>query len=290
MSEPHTLLAAPSPWATIAQTLRSSFKKPGPVPALPSAQWVRPQVVLTADDIARYRACCGFEDRAGVPLTYPQLLGFPLGLAYMNSPECPWPALGTVHLSNHITQHAPLAVGDALRVVLQTGALRAHDKGQAFTVELHLWRDNACIWSCVQTVLRLGVRPAYGEPYAPAVASAPELRERAPLDAPADIGRRYARVSGDFNPIHLSALTAKPFGFPRAIAHGLWTQARALATLHPQGGQGAASLACDFHSPLRLPARATVWTAPDARHGRFEVRDAQGQRCHLRAELTQSSS
>ena len=48
---------------------------------------------------------------------------------------------------------------------------------------------------------------------------------------PDDIGRRYAAVSGDRNPIHLHALAAKAFGFPSAIAHGMWLKARALAAL-----------------------------------------------------------
>ena len=46
---------------------------------------------------------------------------------------------------------------------------------------------------------------------------------------PGDLGRRYAAVSGDRNPIHLYALTAKAFGFPRQIAHGMWSKARCLA-------------------------------------------------------------
>ena len=46
---------------------------------------------------------------------------------------------------------------------------------------------------------------------------------------PASASRAYAAVSGDVNPIHMSALTAKAFGFPRAIAHGMYTAARALS-------------------------------------------------------------
>jgi acyl dehydratase len=58
--------------------------------------------------------------------------------------------------------------------------------------------------------------------------------------APADIGRRYGLVSGDMNPIHLSAPSAKLFGFRQAIAHGLWTKARALAAMLPRQPLGAA--------------------------------------------------
>ena len=57
-------------------------------------------------------------------------------------------------------------------------------------------------------------------------------RPRRPGRFPSDLGRRYGSVSGDLNPIHLSDPTAKLFGFPRAIAHGMWTKARCLAALH----------------------------------------------------------
>ena len=46
-----------------------------------------------------------------------------------------------------------------------------------------------------------------------------------------DLGRRYAAISGDYNPIHLGALSAKLFGFKQAIAHGMWSKARCLAAL-----------------------------------------------------------
>src|SRR6266487_1403229 len=45
-------------------------------------------------------------------------------------------------------------------------------------------------------------------------------------ELPADLGRRYAAVSGDRNPIHLYRLTAWLFGFRRPIAHGMWAAAR----------------------------------------------------------------
>src|SRR5690606_2130019 len=46
-----------------------------------------------------------------------------------------------------------------------------------------------------------------------------------------DIATAYARVSGDRNPIHTSRVGARLFGYPRPIAHGMWTLARSLAAL-----------------------------------------------------------
>ena len=71
-----------------------------------------------------------------------------------------------------------------------------------------------------------------------------------------DLGRRYAAVSGDRNPIHLHALTAKPFGFPRAIAHGMWTKARCLAALEGRLPD-AFSVDVRFRKPILLPGRVS---------------------------------
>lgn len=278
----------------LARALASSAKRPGPVRQLPPVSLALPRVVLDARHIARYAEVCGFAPAAQVPLTYPQMLTFALVMHYMTSRACPWPAMGTVHLANRITQHAPMAAGDAVRVELQTGALFAHDKGQVFSLALRILRAGSgeCLWQATQTLLRLGVAHPVGEPFsspvmADAGAHAKAFVLQGSLDAPADTGRRYAPVSGDYNPIHLWPWTARLLGFRRAIAHGLWTQARALSLLQPDGVLPGATLQTLFRRPLFLPAQATLWqaeTAPGER--RFEVRDAAGQVPHLSASLS----
>lgn len=284
--------------ASLARALATSTRRPGPVSALTPVALALPRVVLDAQHIARYAAVCRFAPASTVPLTYPQMLTFPLVMHYMTSGACPWPAMGTVHLANTIIQHAPLAAGEAVRVELQTGELLAHEKGQVFTLALRILREGSgeCVWQATQTLLRVGVRSPVGAPFAThALADVgPDdlpLTPQGGFDAPADIGRRYAPVSGDYNPIHLWPLTARLLGFQRAIAHGLWTQARALALLQPDGVLPGATLQTLFKRPLLLPAQATLWQAEAASGQRlFEVRDAAGQVPHLRARLTLQAS
>jgi acyl dehydratase len=111
----------------------------------------------------------------------------------------------------------------------------------------------------------------------------PSLAQLTSLEAAADTGRRYARLSGDFNPIHLWPVTAKLFGFRRAIAHGLWSQARALAALDVSGEGASAELDTRFMAPLLLPARPTLWAKQEGSAARFELRDAAGDRVHFRS-------
>jgi acyl dehydratase len=261
-------------------------KKPaGPVTQLQQVTYVIPRASLDGAHLAKYRAVCGFTPQQGVPLIYPQLLSFPLLMQFMASGYCPWPAMGTVHLANRIEQREALHVGDALRVEMSTGDLFAHAKGQVFTLELRILRDGQLVWQATQSLLRVGVKAPAGPAWASSPGGDVALSRQADFEAPADIGRRYGRVSGDLNPIHLSAVSARLLGFKRAIAHGMWTKARALAAMLPAHPAAAASVAVEFKTPLLLPATPSLWLARRDRDLYFEVRDSKGQKPHLRGQL-----
>lgn len=276
---------APGMTEMLRGVLEGRAKRPGVIDELPAVTLVSPEVRLDAGEIARYTALCGFSAAQGVPLIYPQMLTFPLVMTYLNSADCPWPALGTVHLANQIEQHQSLRAGDMVRVEMSAGTLQAHEKGQVFTLDLRILRDDALVWSATQSLLRLGVRPSVGQPFSAGVEADVPLSCQAVISAPANTGRRYAAVSGDRNPIHLTALSARLFGFRRAIAHGMWTKARALACVLPQRELERVRVAVDFKTPLFLPARPTLWTARSTGSALFEVRDSKGVKPHLRGQL-----
>ena len=102
--------------------------------------------------------------------------------------------------------------------------------------------------------------------------------DRALWRLPPDLGRRYAGVSGDANPIHLSPLTSRLFGFPRPIIHGMWTHARALAQLDARLPD-AYRVQVRFTRPIMLPA-AVTFAAETADAPWFVVRSREG-RAHL---------
>lgn len=270
--------------------LLSTRKRSAEIKTLPAATYVRPQVVLDSRQIARYARICGLSEAHGVPITYPQLLTFPLLMTFFGSSDCPWPAMGVVHLANRIVQHQRLNADDMLRVEMSTGGLLAHHKGQIFELELRILRAQEVVWEATQTLLRPGVGQPIGPVFVSRLSQGLALSHQADFLAASNVGRRYGWVSGDLNPIHLSSLSARLFGFKRAIAHGLWTQARALAALLPRQALAQAEVTVEFKTPLFLPSRASLWTTRETNgpleHGvLFEVRNAPGDQPHLRGQL-----
>ncbi len=252
----------------------------GTVSDLPSASLHADQVWVRAEAVRAYAEVCGFAPEAGVPPTFAHILAFPLQMRIMLAAGFPFPVMGLVHIHNRIRQRAPLRIGESLTIGARTGRLMAHDKGQAFSLEIWVLRDGATVWEGTSVYLRLG-KPGRGEP-------APTLdagEARAPVETwrvPADIGRRYARVSGDANPIHTSPLGARLFGFPRPIAHGMWAKARAVAALTRGQAVEAIEIETAFRAPLLLPGEARLSSGPA---GAFELTDASGGRTHLRGRL-----
>ncbi len=223
--------------------------------------------------IADYCRVCGFALRDRMPPTYPHVLSFPLQMELMASGSFPFPLLGLVHLDDAITQHRPIAIGEPVDFDVRAEDLRGHPKGTAFSlvVEAHA-ADGELVWTETGTILhRGGGDPAARRSDGPE-ALEPSVPAGSEWSLPGDLGRRYAGVSGDRNPIHMHPLTARAFGFPRPIAHGMWSMSRCLAQLEGRLPDSF-STAVSFRKPVSLPGRvrfASV-TRDDGSTG-FEIR------------------
>ncbi len=253
-------------------------------PPLPTQRLVRSAVELSPVGIGAYGRACGFRREQGVPLSYPHVLAFPLHLMLLTRPSFPYPASGMVHLANRIRQHQRLHEGQALRLEVYCERWVAHPKGQALSIATRAYGADALVWESDSLYLRREVANPVGEPWDDALPLPEEgLLRTQRWVLPADLGRRFAGVSGDFNPIHTSLIGAKLFGFRRAIAHGMWTLGRALAAGQPPGGLAAAEAHCDFKLPIFLPGQVALWSHPASGPRRaFEVRNVAGDKPHMR--------
>jgi acyl dehydratase len=211
------------------------------------------QTTVERGHVDAFAKVCGFPTKDVVPLPYPHLLAFPLQMAIMSDPAFPAPAIGIVHLENSITAHRTIAIGETLGVTASVGASKPHPKGTTYDFLTVVTAGGETVWEETSTYLRRGT----GDPSASSGGAAQLFGGAAESGGitwklPADLGRKYAAVSGDHNPIHLYPLTARALGFPRQIAHGMWTMARCVAALENRLPD-AVRVDVAFKRPVLLP-------------------------------------
>ncbi|SED06275.1 Acyl dehydratase [Nocardioides exalbidus] len=257
----------------------------GPASAFDGLAYAREAVGVERARVEAYAGVCGFPRKDVVPLTYPHLRAFPLHMAIMSDPAFPYPAIGMVHVENVITAHRAIGVGERLDVTTAVGEPRPHARGVLLdfvtTVSAAAGGDTA--WESTSTYLRRG-RTVDGDP-------APGLEVLDPPTGgvrwrlPADLGRTYAAVSGDANPIHLYPLTARALGFRRQIAHGMWTLARSVAAIENRLPD-AVTVEVAFKKPVFLPGTVSYAARQDDTGWTFAMTSPKDGSPHLLGRTT----
>jgi acyl dehydratase len=261
---------------------------PGRGKDVPDLELELPGVVPDTGKVAAYARVCGFTLRDTLPPTYPHVLAFPLHMAVMADSSFPFGAVGLVHVENRIVQHRPISIGEELKLRVRPTPLEPHPRGRTFGLVTEAWSGRQKAWESTSTMLRRGGGDEKGEAPRESVAKDAESEDELTVSAEwrlgGDLGRRYGAVSGDRNPIHMHSLTAKPLGFPSAIAHGMWTKARCLAALE---GRLPDAFAVDvrFRKPIHLPGRVEFLSDAGGEEIHFAVRDAQRQIPHLEGHV-----
>jgi acyl dehydratase len=216
------------------------------------------EMAIDASNVAAYAAVTGLRYGDNVPLTYPFALTFPAVMSVITAFDFPFAAMGSVHVENVITQRRPIAVTDVVSVRVHAENLREHRKGLLVDVITDVHVGNQPAWHQVTTFLHQQRTSLSGEPKS----APPKQPKLGPPNAilritPAQI-RRYASVGGDHNPIHVSSIGAKLFGFPTVIAHGMFSAAAVLANIEGQLPEQV-QYSVKFGKPVLLPASAGLY-------------------------------
>ncbi|MEW2567080.1 MaoC/PaaZ C-terminal domain-containing protein [Streptomyces sp. NPDC047070] len=279
-----TLGRSPALWPLLARgAVFSPFKRPRAGVTAPRTRLTLPGVRVDLGRLAAYERACGFGVGADeLPPTYPHVLGFPAAMRLMSARTFPLPLLGLVHTSIGITQHRALTATGEYELTVCVDALVPHRRGTEAVVVTEMRAAGELVWESRSTYLArhaVGRPPGDGGAAGQTTAAEPEpLPVLAEWHLAQDVGRRYGAASGDRNPIHLYPLTARMFGFPRTVAHGMWTVARCLAE---RGTPQAARVRAEFKAPVLLPGTVSY----GAGSSRFELRGADGGRLHLTGEV-----
>ena len=270
-------------------------RKPSVVASdVPRIEAVLERFVVNPRHLARYRKVCGDRVSDELPITYPHILATPVHLAMIASEAFPVSLLGVVHVRNRIVQHRPLHVHDTGGIHAWMEGYRDTSRGQEIDLQTEVRIHDDVVWSETATFLARHRQrrrlPRTGEPAMPNVEMPPRQDvTTSTFIVNRAVGRQYARVSGDFNPIHIADVGARFFGLKRAIAHGMWSLARCAAEI----GGGAFAQPCTldvaFRRPVAFCARMVLesWMT-DGRVG-FSLRDQDADRGHLLGTVVPTS-
>jgi hypothetical protein len=255
--------------------------------AVPRLEGTVESVKARPAHVARYRQVCGFADDGWLPIAYPHVLAMPLHVALLTHPRFVVRLMGLIHVANEIHQFRVLPMDGRCRIRSWIEGHRDADRGHEFDLFTEVDDALGTAWHEKSTLLAR--RAASGGQAArsarqtlryekPAAADTPVVTD---IDVPRSVGRRYGFLSGDLNPIHLGDRGAKLFGFDRAVAHGMWSMARALAALGPDVLAPPVQVHVDFKLPLFLPASTQLEHWPRAGRRCFVLKDATSGRPHL---------
>lgn len=246
---------------------------------LPDTELVLDGVRADHDKLPDYARVCGFRVAAHLPGTYPHILGFPLAMRLMTDSGFPFPLPGLVHHGNVITQHRPVPTEVSLTLRVHAGDLEITERGARFAMATEAYDGDVLLWEEESLYMHLskggGSSKSDGKPE-PVESASPSALWK----VPDDIGRRYAAVSGDHNPIHLHPVTARLAGFRKPIAHGMWTLARCLSSLEGRLPD-AHRIEVRFRKPITLPSTVGFAATRDGDGWTIGVHDRDGVRTYV---------
>lgn len=236
----------------------------------PKAAFEVADFTVDREHLAAYARATGLRYSSELPITYPFVLSFPLFLQVMLAPDFPCRAAGMVHLTNEIEQTRPLRIDDELTLRVHAENLRPHRKGLLVDFISEISVDGELVWRQTSGFLGMGAKfsaqtpnevRTRGEDSGSVLERLDVADETATVNwkVDRDIIDDYAEASGDKNPLHVSTIGAKAFGFPAPIAHGMWTAAKMVAGLEGEL-PGALRYTVEFQKPVILPARIAYYT------------------------------
>ena len=281
---------APAVWSMYPRIMAS--RKPSLVPEggeVPRIESRLAKVVIDRKHLAQYSEVCGAAAGATLPIAYPHILATPLHLAMLGAEAFPVKLFGLVHVQNRIAMREPLSAGEAAEIRCWIEGHRETERGQEFDLHTEYVVGGEPRWDETCTFLARK-RPAPGGKTATINRAVENSSDGAVIKsssfrAPSGLGRRYGFISGDVNPIHMSDLTARAFGFPKAIAHGMWSLGRLASDFEAAQFNGGCELNVNFKLPIYMPAWLMLQRWEIENGSAFALRDAQGEKPHLTGTL-----
>jgi len=237
-------------------------------------------IKLDTSNIKKYNTF--FDIKSPLPVTYLYIAAMRSQLAVMNDKTFPIALMGLVHLGNTLEIKDKIDTSKSLK--LETSVLvPTKEEGSLFPVlHVNFYQDNKVVATCSSNYIakrkRKTEKKAEEEPVVTPEPKTPFYTEE--LFFPKNIGFKYAKISGDYNPIHLFSFFAKNFGFKSSIAHGWCSASRVFAMVEKQKQKELKYITVNFKTPIALPGKVKVelYNNPDGSTG-FKVVNKKDEMC-----------
>lgn len=219
-------------------------------------------LTATPEKVDAFQRLLGRPQAGFLPSGYVHTLVFPVAVSVLARRDFPLPLLGMIHLRNEIAHLRPIRLDEPLSATAWAENLLPHRSGTQVDVVVDIQSGPELVWKGRSTYLAKGIHQADDGAAAAATESGRGMQElpgypTAEWSLARDTGRRYAAVSGDYNPIHLSVPSARALGMNRPIAHGMYLASRLVAEVGP-GEAAPFRWTVDFHAPVTLPSRVLI--------------------------------
>ncbi|MFF0546816.1 MaoC family dehydratase [Nocardia thailandica] len=262
MTQTITLSELPRNGGLYAKAALGAVPLPGGLSArkstLPDRQVKLDGVKVDPDHLAAYCHATGLRFGDTLPLTYPFILAFPLSMQLVVARDFPFSAVGAVHFENVIERTREISLAEPLDFTAHIENLREHPKGLLVDAITEIRVGRELVWRQVTTFLHQQRTSLSGGPK-------PEPKPEEVPPPPLRVTRvdqkminRYAAASGDHNPIHVSGIGAKAMGFPKTIAHGMWSAANILSTIEGRVPEKT-TYTVRFGKPIFLPSSVNMY-------------------------------
>lgn len=195
---------------------------------------------------------------------FPLFLGITQHIDTLTDEKSPFSLMGLVHTDNLITQYAALS-NDTIHSHCYFDAIRLHPRGIVVDIVIDFSQAGQVCQRTRSTYLYRQTSDRVTQPNNQQTVNA-DLDDASSavtneaLTFEGNAGRRYARFSGDYNPIHLFNWSAKLFGFKSVMAHGTHVLAKTLSAIqnHSELPEGAFTLHNQFQYPVPLPSKLAL--------------------------------
>jgi len=254
---------------------------------------------ITADPqhVNQFAEVCDFtKNSLYIPLPYPHILAAPLHYAILNHKSFPLKLLGLVHVKNSITQYRQIELQEIMDIDCYIEGFDNTPKGQVFHMQTRISIDDELVWEETCSFLARKKSKSKKTKTNTKTKNKTTLTQDEMSDTqitswevPGNMGRRFAKVSGDVNPIHLTNISAKLFGFKKAIVHGVWSMSRTMAELEAKLDEktlhNAIRLDVEFKLPVFLPTWVSLQTNQNTNGLSFLMKDSAGVKPHMAGSL-----